>query len=60
MDEQSFFTIDRLVEFDISLGITLQMVSMMNQCMKSMNVLVSIQSMPKIIKQVLAWPCLIL
>ncbi|MBO6252548.1 MAG: DUF4339 domain-containing protein [Bacteroidaceae bacterium] len=52
MNEQSFFSIDRLVEFGLSMGIAQQMVGMMNQYMQSMYVPGSIQSMPKPITQV--------
>ena len=45
MDNQSFFSIDRLVEF--GLGIAQQMVGMMNQYMQQMYIPGSIQSMPK-------------
>jgi len=47
MNEQSFFSIDRLVEFGLGMGIAQQMVGMMNQYMQSMYVPGSIQSMPK-------------
>lgn len=47
MNEQSFFSIDRLVEFGLGMGIAQQMVGMMNQYMQSMSVPGSIQSMPK-------------
>lgn len=47
MNDQSFFSVDRLVEFGLSLGIAQQMVGMMNQYMQSMYVPGSIQAMPK-------------
>ena len=47
MDEQSFFSVDRLIEFGLGMGIAQQMVGMMNQYMQSMYVPGSIQSMPK-------------
>ena len=47
MDDQSFFSIDRLVEFGLGMGIAQQMVGMMNQYMQQMYVPGSIQSMPK-------------
>ena len=47
MDNQSFFSIDRLVEFGLGMGIAQQMVGMMNQYMNQMYVPGSIQSMPK-------------
>lgn len=46
MDDQSFFSVDRLVEFGLGMGIAQQMVGMMNQYMQSMYVPGSIQSMP--------------
>lgn len=46
MNDQSFFSIDRLVEFGLSMGIAQQMVGMMNQYMQSMYVPGSIQAMP--------------
>lgn len=47
MNEQSFFSVDRLIEFGLGMGIAQQMVGMMNQYMQSMYVPGSIQSMPK-------------
>lgn len=47
MNEQSYYSIDRLVEFGLGMGIAQQMVGMMNQYMQSMYVPGSIQSMPK-------------
>lgn len=47
MDNQSFFSIDRLVEFGLGIGIAQQMVGMMNQYMQQMYIPGSIQSMPK-------------
>ncbi|MBR5781560.1 MAG: DUF4339 domain-containing protein [Bacteroidales bacterium] len=38
MDNDSFFTIDRLVEFGMSLAVSQQMIQMMNQSMQSMYV----------------------
>ena len=46
MNEDSFYSIDRLVEFGIGMGIAQQMVGMMNQYMQSMYVPGSIQSTP--------------
>lgn len=46
MNENSFYSIDRLVEFGLGIGIANQMVSTMNQALKSMYVPGSIQSMP--------------
>ena len=47
MDDHSFFSIDRLVEFGLGVSVANQMVGMMNQYMQSMYVPGSIQSMPK-------------
>lgn len=52
MDDQSFFSIDRLVEFGLGMGLAQQMVGMMNQYMQQMYVPGSIQSMPKPMSQV--------
>jgi len=52
MNDNSFFSIDRLVEFGLGMGIAQQMVGMMNQYMQSMYVPGSIQSMPKPIPQI--------
>lgn len=52
MNEQSFFSIDRLVEFGLGMGLAQQMVGMMNQYMQSMYVPGSIQSMPKPMPQI--------
>ena len=52
MNDNSFFSIDRLVEFGLGMGMAQQMVGMMNQYMQSMYVPGSIQSMPKPIPQV--------
>jgi len=46
MNDQNFFSIDRLVEFGMSAAIAQQMVNSMNQTMKGMYVPGSIQSMP--------------
>ena len=46
MDDNSFFSIDRLVEFGMGMAMAQQMVSIMNQTMKQMYVPGSIQSMP--------------
>jgi hypothetical protein len=51
MDNSSFFSIDRLIEFGLGMGIARQMVGMMNQSMQSMYVPGSIQSMPSSIAQ---------
>lgn len=47
MNNSSFFSVDRLVEFGLGMGIAQQMVCMMNQYMQQMYVPGSIQSMPK-------------
>lgn len=52
MNEQNFFSIDRLIEFGLGMGIAQQMVGMMNQYMQQMYVPGSIQSMPKPLPQV--------
>lgn len=46
MNDNSFFSIDRLVEFGLGMGIAQQMVGMMNQYLQQMYVPGSIQSMP--------------
>ena len=46
MNENSFFSIDRLVEFGLGMTMAQQMVSMMNQTMQQMYVPGSMQSMP--------------
>ena len=52
MDDNQFFSIDRLVEFGLGMGLAQQMVGMMNQYMQSMYVPGSIQSMPKPMPQI--------
>ena len=52
MNEQSFFSIDRLIEFGLGMGIAKQMIGMMNQCIQSMYVPGSIQSMPSSIPSI--------
>ena len=47
MDENSFYSVDRLVEFGLGMAMAQQMVQMMNQTMQSMYVPGSIQSMPQ-------------
>lgn len=46
MVNESFYSIDRLVEFGMGMAMAQQMVGMMNQTMKQMYVPGSIQSMP--------------
>lgn len=52
MNEDSFFSLDRLVEFGINMSMAQQMINVMNQSMKSMYIPGSIQSMPKAIPQI--------
>lgn len=46
MNDNSFFSIDRLVEFGLGMAMARQMVQVMNQSMKQMYVPGSMQSMP--------------
>lgn len=46
MDNESFYSIDRLVEFGMGMAMAQQMVGMMNQTMRQMYVPGCIQSMP--------------
>lgn len=46
MDNNSFFSIDRLIEFGMGMAMAQQMVQVMNQSMKQMYVPGSMQSMP--------------
>lgn len=48
MDNDSFFSIDRLVEFGLGMGMAQQMIGIMNQAMRQMYVPGSIQTMPTI------------
>lgn len=48
MDNNSFFSIDRLVEFGIGMAMAQQMVGVMNQTMRQMYVPGSIQTMPAV------------
>ena len=52
MNNEDFFSIDRLLEFGLGMGMAQQMINMMNQSMKSMYVPGSIQSMPQPITSV--------
>lgn len=52
MNNEDFFSIDRLLEFGLGIGMAQQMINMMNQSMKSMYVPGSIQSMPQPITSV--------
>ena len=47
MDNNDFFSLDRLVEFGLGMGMAQQMINVMNQSMKSMYIPGSIQSMPQ-------------
>lgn len=47
MDNNDFFSLDRLLEFGLGMGMAQQMINMMNQSMKSMYIPGSIQSMPQ-------------
>ena len=47
MDEYSFFSIDRLVEFGLGMGMASQMVGMMNQYMRNMEIPGSAQQIPR-------------
>lgn len=47
MGDNSFFSMDRLIEFGLGMGIARQMVNVMNQSMRSMYVPGSMQSMPQ-------------
>lgn len=46
MNDSSFFSIDRLIEFGMGMAMAQQMVHVMNQSMKQMYVPGSMQSMP--------------
>ena len=47
MDNNDFFSLDRLLEFGMGMGMAQQMINVMNQSMKSMYIPGSIQSMPQ-------------
>lgn len=47
MNDNDFFSINRLVEFGLGLSVARQMISVMNATMRNMYVPGSIQSMPK-------------
>jgi hypothetical protein len=51
MDNNHFFSIDRLVEFGLGMSMAQQMIHVMNESMQSMYVPGSIQSMPNPIAQ---------
>lgn len=46
MDNNNFFSIDRLVEFGLGMAMARQMVNIMNESMQTMYIPGSIQSMP--------------
>lgn len=52
MNDNSFFSVDKLVEFGLGMGIAQQMVGMMNQYMQSMYVPGSTQSLPKLMPEI--------
>lgn len=52
MNDNNFFSVDRLVEFGMGMAMAQQMVGMMNQTMQQMYVPGSIQSMPKPVKPI--------
>ena len=47
MDGNSFYSMDRLIEFGLGMGVAQQMINVMNQSMRSMYVPGSVQSMPQ-------------
>lgn len=47
MDNNDFFSLDRLLEFGLGMGMAQQMINVMNQSMRSMYIPGSIQSMPQ-------------
>ena len=52
MDNNDFFSLDRLLEFGLGMGMAQQMINVMNQSMKSMYIPGSIQSMPQSIANI--------
>jgi len=52
MDNQNFFSVDRLVDFGLGMTIAQQMVGMMNQYMQQMYLPGSIQSMSRSMSQI--------
>lgn len=52
MDDNSFFSMDRLVEFGLGMGVAQQMVNVMNQSMRSMYIPGSVQSMPQPVQSI--------
>lgn len=51
MDDNHFFSIDRLIEFGLGMGMARQMINIMNESMQNMYVPGSIQSMPNPVAQ---------
>lgn len=51
MNDNSFFSLDRLIEFGLGMGMAQQMVRTMNESMQQMYVPGSIQSMPQPVAQ---------
>lgn len=47
MDDNSFFSVDRLIEFGLGMSMAQQMITIMNQSMQKMYIPGSIQAMPK-------------
>lgn len=47
MDNNNFYSMDRLIEFGLGMGIAKQMVNMMNQSMQSMYIPGAMQSIPQ-------------
>ena len=52
MDNNSFFSLDRLVEFGLGMGIANQMINVMNRSMKEMYIPGSVHSIPNIPPQI--------
>ena len=52
MDNNSFFSIDRLVEFGMGMAVANQMVSTMNRAMQTMHVTGSGQTIPQPLQQI--------
>ena len=52
MDDQSCFYIDRLVDFGLGMGVANQMVGMMNQYMRTMDIPGSIQQLQRTVSPI--------
>ena len=52
MDDQSCFYIDRLVDFGLGMGVANQMVGIMNQYMRTMDIPGSIQQLQRIVSPI--------